>query len=717
MADYKYYHLPDGKRIVLELGEREGKPAWVRSDLTEIPEEIGSFPEPKPGEIDASAAIEQRSRTRNQVEAERAKEEFEYYSAEDARRAPAKDLGWRAPVIATGAAADRMVKGLGDIANFGYDILGGEHLKNLGIVDQSPIELQVSRDKDYDETKQLMQGFYEEQPAATLFGEIPVFMATSAALTPAGRTAVGATLSGVARGAEATTTAGRGLFSRSIDALRTQPGRVGKIGERIYQESVLPRQLAARASSRRVSTIDPAVKGVLKETLSHGAVGGVEGLIDPEMTTAGGAMASLLGSASGQIAKKGLHRTPIYWRDKEKELIDWYEKEGGQLLPGMQTGSRRIQKFEGALEQQERFSDLFNLIKQDNQIVTNRIAWEAAGIPYHSADDISGKVLKTHMEGLRKEYDDIAAQSRGVILPAEMNAIGTQIGQLKKMKSDDAKKALKAAQGYMSEMRDRVKPKVSSTGQKTGFVYNGKDLQSLRSRLKSEIDAAYQNNNRIMTQALKPMLDSLDASLERGVDNIGRSTGNPGLVTKWKDLNERYAMSKLLLNHGTDVATGDFNASKFMSYLQSSDPERAIMESGNRIVPLFKLAKVNELMKRQAKPGLSGSDDLPQTKAGNTASMSLPQKMFTLGKSVGYVPLLDRAAMSLYKRGYPTGTGLLGWTGDQVYRNVPDYTRASAQSSQFYPWLEGQIESGANMGIEAKNRVQQWLEDRDSLIK
>lgn len=694
MPEYKYDYLKDGTRIVRELVERDGQLGWARSSLKEIPEEVGQFPEAQPGEIDKNAIVEERSRLRNAKELARAKEEYNYFANKDARKAVAKDLGIKAPLIASVAAADRLAKGVGDIANFGYDLFGGEKLKDWGFTEQSPIQLQIERDKDYERQKELMQGFYDEQPFASMVGEVPVFMATSAALTPLGRTVVGAGLSGVSRGVEATAEGGRGLFTRGVEALRTMPGRAGQVGERIYQESVFPRQTAARAASRRSDTMDPAIKGTLKELLAHTAVGGVEGVIDPEMTVGGGMLASAIGSGTGQMAKRAFHRTPVYWRDKEKELLDWYEGEGGRLLPGMKTGSRRLQKYEGALENQDRMSDLFNLVRQDNQRVTNKIAWEAAGIPYEANKDIDKHVLTDHMESMRRQYEEISAKSRGIVTPDEMMSIGASIGQMKKMKSDDAKKALKAAQGYFDEMRDRVKPKVSATGETTGYVYSGKDFQSLRSRIKSEIDAAYANNNRTMVNALTPLLAGLDASLERGVSNLGRSIGDQNLVTKWKDLNERYAMTKIILEHGTDVTTADFSPSKFMNYISSHDPERAILEGGNRIVPLFKLAKVNDLMRRQAKPGLSGSVDLPQTKAGNPSSMSTAQSMMTANSLVGKIPLLDRTAMALYKRGYPASTGLLGWTGDQVYRNIPDYTRAMSQSSQLYPWIQDQAISG-----------------------
>ena len=675
MDNYMYHYTDDGDRIVLKKGERNGQPAWVKTDLAEIPSQFE-----KTTQRGANIAADQRGQ-----ESMKALIAAEQGGGAQERRKLARDLPfWEAAAISLPHGIKRMKKGLWDINNFlqylaqpeiTHDIQRGRD-PNW----KSPMEKKLEHDKQWDDYKTLMGEFDIENPGAQVVGELPMYMGTGAVLNPLTRRVASPLIKGAMEAPGAVAAEGRGALQSFVNMLQRQPGKIGQVGERMYQESVVPRQVAARARARRQTIVDPAIKGQLDEVGGHTITGALEGAIDPNMSMTAGSLNSLLGSFVGQKLKRATHQTPNYWLEPERELLDWFENQGGRLLPGMSTGSHRLQRFEGALNQQERLTDWMNLINQENRIVTNKTAWEAAGIPYGTQGDITKDVLKNHMKNLKSEYDTIQAQSKGLFEPSEYNMIGQHIGDLKKNKTKAGIKASNTAQDYWARIRQMSKPRLRN-GNVIGFGYQGKDFQRLRSDLKAELDSAYKNNDIVTVRALEPMLKRLDTSLERGVQNLGQGSNRPELLNQYKDLNERYAMTKLLLEKGTDVTTGAFDGRRFLDYLKSADPQRAILEEGNRIVPLMKLAKVQDLMRRQAKPGISGSDDLPLTKTGNKESLSLPQKLFTMNKYVGMLNPLERVMMNAYARGYPSRTGLFNFGGKRPWTNTPDYMRAFEQSS------------------------------------
>lgn len=507
---------------------------------------------------------------------------------------------------------------------------------------------------------------------------------------------------GVRTAARTTGEAGKTI----IQKLAEQPGMAGKLGVRIQEEWVQPIQKIASRLKNQIPEADPFRPGMAKNILGDITLGGVEGLVHYDNSVADGALASGLGSITGQAVKPMLHRLPSFYNDNEKRLIEWGKDRGYKFLPGMESGHRGHQMFEQDLRGSSSWTDVINQIDRNNDFITNRIAFEQLGVPPGQLKDLNPDVLKKHMDNLSSEYENFVKGTKVRIEPEDLIPIKEQVKLLETIDTKSAKKVAATANDYLNKLEELRRTQLPSrdplTGRMQKSAFGGEAYQAFRKDVKSEINQAYEKQNTQLAEALTPILKTIDIGIERGAKDFGGEVG----AAQWKDLNERWALSNLLMEEGMDDL-GMVRGKKLSTHFMSSDPKRYLMETaGPKMNELFKAAKLEQMTRNQASGGLFDEANGLMHNPGKKSTIEnlLSSPMAPAASFTG----LPQLSMAMYKRGFPTSTGLLGFDGSP-FMNAPMYTRSIGQASQFYPSVADNLEKAysyiSSLPAKIRNKI------------
>jgi hypothetical protein len=391
--------------------------------------------------------------------------------------------------------------------------------------------------------------------------------------------------------------------------------------------------------------------------------------------------------------------------ETEKDLLDWGWRRGMRFLPGMETGSKRLQKFEHAMRSDSQLGDSLALHDNSNTIVNNRIAANAMGMK--GADQLNGlsltpEVLTNHLGDIGKQYDILEAGTVAHFRPQDINNIKGIANKTIADKTIDASIG-KLVKGYADKIMAMAPSRNPLTGKIMPSVLGGDNYKEIRRNLRSDINDAYAKSDTRKAEALAPLLQHVDDAVERGVG----AKGGTATVAQWKDLNERNAMTNLIIEHGM-TPTGQFAPEKILNHLMGSDTKRLLTDQGGRIKDLQQAAKIAYMDKIQEGSDLSGMGVRNISNAGNP---SLVEKLLMTGHA-GWIPALPRMALAAYtKAGYPAKTGLLNMSG-KGYGNPSLYTRALQQAVQPYPEA---IDYGAGQGRAVKKKMteaEKWFSEK-----
>lgn len=491
-----------------------------------------------------------------------------------------------------------------------------------------------------------------------------------------------------------------------IQKLAEQPGAVGRLGTRMQEEWVQPIQKIASRLKHQIPESDPFRPGMMKNILGDIALGGVEGLLHYDNSVADGALASGMGSISGQVIKPYLHRLPSFYNDNEKRLIEWGKDRGYKFLPGMESGHRGHQMFEQDLRGSSSWTDVINQIDRNNDFITNRIAFEQLGVPPGQLKDLNPDVLKKHMDTLSSEYENFIKGTKVRIEPEDLKPIRDQVALLEAVDTKSAKKVVATAKDYLGKLEELRSTQLPTrdplTGRMQKSAFGGEAYQAFRKDIKSAINQAYEKKDTQLAEALTPILKTIDVGIERGAKDFGGEVG----AAQWKDLNERWALSNLLMEEGMDDL-GMVSGKKLSTHFMGSDPKRYLMETaGPRMNELFKAAKLEHMTRNQASGGLfDEANGLMHNPGKKSTIENLLSSPVAPAASFTGIPQL---AMGLYKRGFPTSTGLLGFDGSP-FMNAPMYTRSIGQASQFYPSVADNLEKAysyiSSLPAKIRNKI------------
>jgi hypothetical protein len=542
---------------------------------------------------------------------------------------------------------------------------------------------------------------------------------------------------------------GKGLFRKGVGAMAESSDPIlSHAGRRITEETVKPMVDKALAKSRHISLMPPMTDA--GSLLGSSALGALEGGAHYDNSAIGGAISSALGTKLGNKFGPWVENSKNFRAHDpyEQELLHWWEtKHGAKPMPGLKWGNQESQQFEAGMSNSENFSNPIKIRQQENDLINNRAAYEAIGAPVPGKNQnytLSPEQIVAHKGKLQTDYENIEKNTTGVFKGTdanELNAINNQhtaTAIATNIKND--KKVAKVVDDFHNQFKALMVPKRSVLGVPLPLTLTGEDFQLLRRKLKTEIDEAYSASVKNQpyavqkAEALKPMLKILDGAIENGIRK-GNMDGDAA-VSVWKDLNEKYALTKMVHEHGTDIM-GKFDPVKWGNYRMATDSERVITEGGRfasgkagsgvplrnnlptgltpdkpipRLVELDRLAKIEYMRTHQAGSALAGMGLHP---AEMDVKESLMAKLLK-PKDLGGLSGPKNAALRAYLKGWPAHTGLLNWSG-QGFGKLSNYTRAASVEKNAWPKTSQGVED-AYTGIHDKVRnigkayVDPWLE-------
>lgn len=498
-------------------------------------------------------------------------------------------------------------------------------------------------------------------PVASTVGATIPYLASEVALSPV----TNAILSNVGKGI---TTVGKGAL-RTGEALETGLKGGRSIASQQAGDLIAPavsqmRNIAARPP------LSPELTASYKELARAPLTGAIEGAMHYNMTPEEGMLQSTVGQAFAMgPVKSMLGQMPSKLSKSEQQTLKTMVDRGYRATPGMKTGSKYLQAKEQGFRSEPRFRDYMDEYDTANQKVIADYASEAMGLPKQRAADITPEVLNNHMLDLSRQYQALEANTTGKFSQDSFKRINGILKNRQPIK--DRNQSVAARQDYatlqdaVAEMRTVLQPFTTREGKFAVQKFDGSKYQAASQYLNDQIASAFQNGRKGLARDLKAIKGELDKSIESG---MGKTTAK-----EWRDLNERYAMSRIVMDTGMDPL-GGINTSGLTNYLMSGDEAlRTLTGRGGRIKKLQDIARIDTMQKRQAgAEGWSGSG----VEQGDTSKQGLMKSTFRT-PLVTRIPMSTRAGMNLYMSGWPA-TGLLPISRP----NIGKLSRAQEQGSQ-----------------------------------
>jgi len=603
--------------------------------------------------------------------------------AQEARVEDIDSMSWgEQAMVAAGRETDKLLTGAADIGDFALDAMsGGES--------SGPINRTIARRKDQAEKDRLYEDFQNNSAVGTnLVGGMIPYLATGAGTGPIAAKQASVLSKGASMlGSKAGSTVGK--FATDLAArLAGRQSLTGKMARKAQKEIIEPLATRAARIAKQPKLTSPWGKTLARSASEGSTAGAIEAGIhyDDDMTS--GAVAGGLGGAAGAILKPWLSKAPDFYGkgSDERRIVEWFKDQGGMPTPGVDTGSRSMLKFENEMKATGDTADFMGQNTLANQQVKNEVAYGAMGVPKGRVQHMTVDKLNDYVTKIGKEYDKMETNSSTYMTKEERGKLASMKSALEKNKSKGGKKAL----AEYKEFSGRISRTSKANGE--ARTLTGKEFMEIRTDLKASIDTAYKNGNLVMANALGPMLKVLDDSMTKG---IRRDKGR-GTVNRFKKLNERYAMSKLLRDKGMDVY-GNVDVKRLSNHLRENDMDRLLLEKGGKIKGLQKLVKYEDLEHRG--PGGTGRSGIK-----NSAGLGLGSLLATshLGRATG----LGRVATSLYNKGYPAKHGLLGMAEDGTWSS--DRMAGAAARSNTSDGEQGNFKDAKS--IEEYLARKKWLD-------
>jgi len=587
-------------------------------------------------------------------------------------------------MISAGHETSNLIKGTNTL---GYNLAGMAadkwHQEHPGLVGPEAAQSMMGKanaiESKQPEDTRLYQEFKENQGIPGALGAMLPYMVSGEILGKPFAKAAGKIVGALSEAPSAAIQTGKAASESIVDRLAASNSTPLKnIFGKVQAEITNPWKEKAIAEAAKPTVTNPYLMGRGGELFGNTALGAAEGGLNPESDAKSGAISSAIGTAAGQWLKPGLVKPPNFRENNpvEQEAIKWYQSKGGRTLPGLERGSKALQTFERTLASDTTYADPLHRIMEANNIVNNNIAAESMGMKRTASQTFTPEHLMEHKQALGKEYDTLEAGTIANFTPQDKSNLRTHANNLAMDQTQSGKVLTSDVNDYLRQIDQLTPQRNPLTGQMQAMNITGSDFKDLRSRLQADITGSFQQGNRQRADALKPILKTVDDAVERGVEKKGGTAG----VAQWKDLNERNAITNLVLEKGLSV-TGQLDPAKLYSYLENNDIRRIVLGEGGRVKDLHKLAQVEYMTKHQAGPDISG---LTQNNMFNRVASSPLEKM--LMSQYAGLPgfnMMSNAALKLYAsdRWSPARHGLLHMSGKN-FGNPVMYTRAYEQANQ-----------------------------------
>lgn len=403
-----------------------------------------------------------------------------------------------------------------------------------------------------------------ENPLSTMFGEMAPYLVTGAA-GERGLVRLGDALNAP--------------IKRASIGLNKAIGNTAEANRLINKPARLPTEL------------EQSYNAIARGT----ATGAAEGAAQYNTTTGEGATTALLGGVAGMIGPlRVLNKTRNERDAAGKKIIDQMHEQGFQITPGIRTGNKALQTAEAGIRNSDVYAQEFaNQVDRPNQRRITDMAGEAIGLNTKDRDLLSQQELSDHMKGLRAGYTSLEANTIGKYGLRQIRQVGDVLKELQPTQNRNTSKVDKQRYDIAKSFTDQIKAEMGSpqrgpAGQFMGYQFNGTQYQGMRQRLQDEISQAYNGGDRRLAENLKKIQVVLDESLTQG---MGKKT-----AAEWKDMNERYAMTKMLMEGGM-TPSGKVDASKLTSsVMNGTEASRTLTGQGGRIKKFQDIARYNDVL-------------------------------------------------------------------------------------------------------------------------
>lgn len=325
------------------------------------------------------------------------------------------------------------------------------------------------------------------------------------------------------------------------------------------------------------------------------ATGASEGAAQYNTTAGEGATTALFGGVAGMVGPlRVLNKTRNERDAAGKKLIDQMHEQGFQITPGIRTGNKVLQTAEAGIRNSDAYAQEFaNQIDRPNQRRITDMAGEAIGLNTKDRDLLSQSELSDHMKNLKGSYTALEANTTGKYGLRQIREVGKVLADLKptlnRNTSPVDKQRYAIVNGFAKQLKAEMgSPQRGSNGRFLGYQFNGSQYQALRSRLQDEISQAYQSGDKRLGDSLRKVQTVLDDSLLSGM--------NAATAKQWKDMNERYAMTKMLMEGGM-TPSGKVDATKLTSsVMNGTEASRTLTGQGGRIKKFQDIARFNDVL-------------------------------------------------------------------------------------------------------------------------
>lgn len=575
----------------------------------------------------------------------------------------------------------------------------------------------MAEDSARTEEQKLMEGFDRNKGLPAIAGGMLPYMVTSALAGPITKKIAGSALDAVEATADFAKTEAKTVLGKTVDAMANSrlPG-IEQFGKQAQIEWTQPLAAAKAIAQKQQPWLSAYRKGAIQDILGSTILGAAEGTFNNDLDLKSGAMAGLSGGLLGRGLKYKLEPAPLPNKPAYNELMERRKAWGRRNTPGEVLDNPAMQTMEHGLRNADETSLVLKNFDDANRLADNAHAFKAMG---YDGNTITKDQLNAFSKSLGDEYNTLVSKVTARFDKSDLVNLKKYALSLAGQSTDEGVQAAKAANDWIKKFETLRKQQSTvrrANGQFDSQV-EGKTWQDLRSELKEDIKAAFNNDKPNLGRSLKPFLDALNNAADKGITRLGR-TPEEGqqILAHVKDLDERFAMSKILKEHGLDDVTLNVNPTKLYNYFRTEDPERLI--TGNygkngRINALYDIAEGRPIDMEQAGSTLSG---LNVKDKGQKEKASLITK---LSQSPDYQKpgMLNEMALRLYLspnwspavHGYSFGA--LNGKGPRTAVNL---ARSFAQSSQFTPDL---VNSAFNAGTYLEDKYNSAQKGIDTIWK
>ena len=455
----------------------------------------------------------------------------------------------------------------------------------------------------------------------------------------------------------------------------TTPSVLSKIGE------------VAQTKALRMDSA-PNIPSDFKRRLAFGAkaplIGAGEGAVNYNQTAGEGAMYSAAGAGMGAIGPLRVLDKVENVRDAAgRAMIKEMDREGFALTPGVRTGNQQMQTEEAGIKNSDVLGDHFQqTVTRPNQQKMTELAGDAIGLNGRNRDAFSSEELSKHLDDLKTGYQTLEANTTGKFnqdhfkvandVLTDLKPVHNPSGTSRNTSPDDALRYAK-----VQSITNQIKSESVRGPGVTGAMnrsFDGTQYQAWRQRIQDEASQAFQSGDSRLGNALNKLKANLDSALETG---MGR-----GKASEWRDLNERYAMTNLLMKKGMTPGGAIDPLGITSAVMRDDEAIRTLTGKGGRIKNFQKIAKYNDYLNNVEGGSLTG----------------LGSADYTANRSLGKLPLSYR--LPLYARA----------AGGYRLSTLPTYgfgPLASLKTGRAFAQTEpaDKAYEGAKMGIEGLRKA------------